>query len=221
MKEEIDQDVQLDKMDDNNSDENPYRELIVNNAGRIKNTLSQMEQWSIPSNVINYVQYSKNPKNVHAMSVKSTNKNKINIGRKQGEKDRPTSEISLVDTLDRLTVEYLDRYKGVISEILVTTRFDKNSDLSMTYLVKTNMIRDLKMAAEENFPMSEQRYTTGKLLDGTECQTLLDTRASKSFMSESHYLRCKSLHLLPKFASKTQRIQAGNGQYISVLLSFQ
>ena len=68
------------------------------------------------------------------------------------------------------------------------------------------MIREYKMVAEEKFPMSEQGYTTGKLLDGTECQILLDTGASKSFMSKSHYLHCKSLHLLPKFMSKTQRI---------------
>ena len=58
---------------------------------------------------------------------------------------------------------------------------------------------------------------TGKLLDGTECWILLDTGASKSFMSKSHYLHCKSLHSLLKFASKTQRIQVGNEQSISVL----
>ena len=46
----------------------------------------------------------------------------------------------------------------------------------------------------------EQSYTVGKLLYGTECQILLDTGASKSFMSKSHYLHCKSLHLLPQFA---------------------
>ena len=79
------------------------------------------------------------------------------------------------------------------------------------------MIKDHKVAAEEKFPMSEQGYTAGKLLDSTECQILLDTRASKSFMSKSHYSCCKSLHLLPTFASKTQRIQVGNGQYVSVL----
>ena len=55
------------------------------------------------------------------------------------------------------------------------------------------------------------------LLDGTECQILLDTGANKSFMSKSHYLHCKSLHLLPKSVSKIQRIQVGNGQFISVL----
>ena len=73
------------------------------------------------------------------------------------------------------------------------------------------------MVAEETFSMSEQEYTTGKLLDGTECQILLDTRASKSVMSKSHYLHCKSLHSLPKLALKTQRIQVGNGQYVSIL----
>ena len=88
------------------------------------------------------------------------------------------------------------------SEILNTTRFDENSDLSMTYLGKTSMIRDHKMVAEERFPMSEQGYTTGKLLEGTECQVLLDTGASKPFMFKSHYLCCISLHLLPKFTSK-------------------
>ena len=53
-------------------------------------------------------------------------------------------------------------------------------------------------------------------MDRTECQMLLDTEASKSFMSKSYYLHCKALHSLPKFASKTQRIQVGNGQYDSV-----
>ena len=36
-------------------------------------------------------------------------------------------------------------------------------------------------------------------------------------MSKPHNLCCKSLHSLPKFVSKTQRIQVGNGQYISAL----
>ena len=34
----------------------------------------------------------------------------------------------------------------------------------------------------------------GKLLEGTECQILLDTKANKSFMSRSHYLHFKSFH---------------------------
>ena len=36
-------------------------------------------------------------------------------------------------------------------------------------------------------------------------------------MSKWIYMHCKSFHSLPKFASKTQRIQVGNGQFVSVL----
>ena len=38
-------------------------------------------------------------------------------------------------------------------------------------------------------------------------------------MSKSYYLRFKTLHALPKFSSNTQRIQVGNGQYVSVLFA--
>ena len=71
-------------------------------------------------------------------------------------------------------------------------------------------MKESKITTEEKFLISEQGYTTGKLLDGTKYQILLDIGASKSFMSKSHYLHCKSLHLLPKFVSKNQRIQVGN-----------
>ena len=82
---------------------------------------------------------------------------------------------------------------------------------------RTDLKRMSRIKAEETFPLSEQGYVIGKLLDGTECQILLDTGASKSFMSTFHYLWCKSLQSLPTFASKTQRIQVGNGQFISIL----
>ena len=98
-----------------------------------------------------------------------------------------------------------------------TTRFDENLDLRMTYSRKINMTCNKNLMVEERFPISKLGYIVGKLLDRTECQTLLDTGASKSFMSKSYYLHCKALHLLPKFASKTQRIQVGNGQHVHVL----
>ena len=72
-----------------------------------------------------------------------------------------------------------------------TTRFDENSDLKTTYLGRVDITRASKIKVEKRFPISEQGYTEGKLLDGTECQILLDTEASKSLMSKSHYLHCK------------------------------
>ena len=61
----------------------------------------------------------------------------------------------------------------------------------MMYLGKTNIVKENKITTEEKFLISEQGFTIGKLLFGTECQILLDTGASKSFMSKSHYLHCK------------------------------
>ena len=174
MRQEIDQDIELDKMDNTSGDE-----LIVNNAGKIEITLSQMEQCSILSNVINSVNMIKHPKNYHTMSVRPISVMENKMKSRKDEKERPISEIDFRNTSDRLKEEYLDRYNGVKSEILSTTRFNENSDLSTTYLGKVNVVKENKFITEETFLISEQGYTTGKLLDGTICQILLDTGASK------------------------------------------
>ena len=79
-------------------------------------------------------------------------------------------------------------YEGIQSEIVNTTRFDENSDLSRTYLGKSDKMRNDKLKVEESFPISEHGYILDKLLDGTECQLLLGTGMSKLFMSKSFYI---------------------------------
>ena len=44
IKQDIDQDQELKRLDDTSGDINPYRELIVNNAEKVDTILSQMEQ---------------------------------------------------------------------------------------------------------------------------------------------------------------------------------
>ena len=200
IKEKLDADIELDRMEDNSGDENQYKGIIVNNSGKIESALTQMEQWSILSNVINYVQYGKNPKHFHSMTIRPAKFNKVVKETKGRNINESLLEINLVDSLERSKEEYLDRYEGVKSEIVVTTRFDENSDVSTTYLGKVNVTRDKGLIVEERFPISKSGYTVGKLMDGTECQILLDTGASKSCMSKSYYLHCKALHSLPKFA---------------------
>ena len=62
--------------------------------------------------------------------------------------------------------------------MLSTTRFDEISDLSTAYLGRIDMTRASKTKAEERFPILEQGCTVGKLLNGTECQILLDMGAN-------------------------------------------
>ena len=217
LKQEIEEDQELNKLDDTSRDINPYRELIVNNAEKIETVLTKMEQWSILSNLVNYIQYNRHPKNFHNLNIRDVNKEKYKRNSNIETKERQMLKLDFGDTLEKLKEEYLNVYKGIQSEKLSTTRFDENSDLNTIYLGRVSMTKTSKVKVEESFPISEQGYTIGKLLHGTECQILLDTRASKFFMSKSHYLCSKSPPSLPKFASRTQRIQVGNGQFVSVV----
>ena len=44
LQQELEHEIQLNKIDDTNEDTNPYKELIVNNAEKIEPLLTQMEQ---------------------------------------------------------------------------------------------------------------------------------------------------------------------------------
>ena len=136
MKEELDTDVELDRMGDNNGDENQYRDLVVNRAGRVEMSHSPIDQWSILSNVTNYVQHSRNPLNFHFVTVKPV---KFIKAIKIKDRSEILPRVKLIESLGRSRAEYLDRYEGIKTEIIDTTRFDENSDLSTTYLGRINM----------------------------------------------------------------------------------
>ena len=73
IQQEIEQEKQLNRMDDRNGEINPYRELIVNNAEKTEPPMTQMEQWSILSNVLNYIQHSKFNSMNHTLNVRFVN----------------------------------------------------------------------------------------------------------------------------------------------------
>ena len=133
------------------------------------------------------------------MDIKPVNKHKTQSVDPHSSFNKEFREVDFGKTLQNLQEEYLDVYEGIQSDIVSSNRFDENSDISMTYLGQIeHKGNQNKLKAEESFPISENGYTTGKLLDGTKCQLLLDMGASKSFMSKSFYMHCKSLHILPK-----------------------
>ena len=90
-----------------------------------------MEQWSILSNTLNCIQYDKHPKNYHNFGISAVNENKDTSDAKE---ERDMIELDFGPTPNILKEEYLDIYEGIQSEIVNTTRFDENSDLSTTYL---------------------------------------------------------------------------------------
>ena len=186
----IKQELEAYKLDDNNNLEeedeiNPYHEIIANKVEKDNKDILQMEQWSILSNIVNYVQYDRHPRNFYDLGIKTVDQRSNKKIYSKG-KERQIIEVDFDDTPETLRGDYLEMYKGNQLEVISTTRFDKNSNLSTAYLGKINITRASKIQVEEKFPILEQGYTIGKLLDGTDCQILLQTGARKSFISKSH-----------------------------------
>ena len=73
-----------------------------------------MEQWSILSNVVNYVQYDRNAKDFYDLDIKVIDqKNHRKIYDRLKEEDRQVLELDFGNNPDKLREEYLYMYEGV------------------------------------------------------------------------------------------------------------
>ena len=127
----MEQEEQLSKIDDTSGETNPYQELIVINAEKVEPLMTQMEQWQILSNVLNYVQHGKFHSIRHTLYTRAVNKYKYKLNT---ERDREFQELDFGTMQLKLCEEYMDVYEGIQSEIVSTTRFNENSNLSTMYL---------------------------------------------------------------------------------------
>ena len=193
---------------------NPYQMVILNRVYKDDIKTEQMIHWSLISDLIKYTdgRLDMSP----CLTVKPLDYRQHKRFHHSLKTDKSLT-LDIEFEGDKLKEEYFEKYDGLYTEILQVTRFDERTDLSTTYLGRIDITRDRIIKLEEKFPISEQGYTNGKLLDNSECSILIDTGASKSYMSKSYYMQCKSLHALPKFASTMQRVQVGNGQCVAVL----
>ena len=107
--------------------------------------MTQIEQWSILSNVLNYIQYEEHSKNYHNLSINAVNKyrNSLDTG-----EERDIVELDFGVMLKILREEYLDVNEGIQSEVMNTTRCDENLDLSTTYLGRSDRAESDKLKAE-------------------------------------------------------------------------
>ena len=182
-----------------------------------KKSPAQMKEWSILGDHVKYIM-SDGSETFNNLSIDQMNyRQDIDLYRELQKKELLNVDVNFGGSLDRLKAEYLDVYEGLYAKVVSSDRFDEDTDLSTMYLEQIEMNRNTEVKAEENFPTTVQGYTKGKLLDGTECDILVDTGASKSYISKSYFMRCKILHSLSTFTSTIARIQVGNGQYVGVL----
>ena len=195
---------------------NTYKEVMLNEPNRNKDPTA-MEEWSILSNHVKYVMHDKSQA-FQKLSINSMNyRQNRDLYKSLNNEQCIKANLNFGNSPENLETDYLDVYKGIYMEVISTDRFDEDTDIGTTYLGQVDMVRNTEVKAEESFPMTARSYTRGQLLDGTDFDVLIDTGASKSYMSKSYFLQCKNLHMMPKFTSSTKRIQVGNGQYVGVL----
>ena len=190
--------------------DNPYKRVVLNNVYKEPDISPEMKSWSIFSDNVRYIQHDQMTlQNLNIDTLDYRDHKDLYIKLKEEEQETLDVDFGLYPDVTKS--RYLDVYEGVFAEMVYANKFNENLDLSTMYLGQTKLTRDTKIKAEERFPITGHGFTSGKLLDGMECQILLDTGATKSYMSKMYYLKCKTLHALPKFSSNTQRIQVGNG----------
>ena len=168
-------------------DDNLYKKVVLNEVFKEKDEFPEMRNWSIFSDNVRYIQHDQvTPQNLNIDTLDYRDHKEI-YPKLRGE-ERETLDIDFGLYPDILKSKCLDVYEGVHAEMVYANKFNDNSDLSTTYLGQTKMTRNTKIKAEERVPITGQGFASGKLLDGTECQILLDTGATKSYMSKSYYL---------------------------------
>ena len=165
--------------------ENTYQKCIIADINQ-KKIQKPMDTWSILSDHVKYFQHDDSDI-LHSLSFDSLNYHlNEDIYKELKEHEMLKTSIDFSGISRKLKSDYLDLYDGVYAEVISTNRFDEDTDLSTAYSGQADMSRKTEVKAEESFAMNAAGHTRGELLDGTECEILIDTGTSKSYMSKSY-----------------------------------
>ena len=113
--------------------------------------------------------------------------------------------------------DYLNCHPDIQAELNINRSYDDLLDVSTTYLGMAIVQRTDVFNAEPSFPISLDCHANGELLGGGKLDILLDTDASKSYMSKAFYMSHPHLHKFPKFQSAIRHLQVGNGALVPAL----
>ena len=84
-------------------------------------------------------------------------------------------------------LEYLAHQPDIIAELIINRSYDDLLDVFTTYLgIDIVQMTDV-FNAQPSFPITFDCHSNGELLGGDRLDILLDTGASKSYMSKAYY----------------------------------
>ena len=110
---------------------------------------------------------------------------------------------------------FLDQFDSISTKINNTGEFQDNRDVSTTYLGTDVISKKDHFTPEVKFPITSTSHTWGQLVGGSTMSILLDTGASKCYMSRAYFERNKLLHNLPRLKYTIKSLRVGNGNEVS------
>ena len=116
------------------NDVNPYEKALLSDGNMKRGNNSQIKQWSILSDNIVYVR-SEDKDIMNGIDIKPIDyREHKRIYRKMGKEGGENLEIDFGESPEIMKSRYMDVYDDIYAEVVTTSRFDENVDLSMTYL---------------------------------------------------------------------------------------
>ena len=168
-----------------------------------------MEHWSVLSTEMHYTDP---PQGHHSLMVLDCKTSLLNEWEKSGK--APTIDRECIPGTPLMEM-FLDQFDSITTKINTTGNFQDNRDVSTTYLGADLITKQDHFVPEVKFPITSTSHTWGQLVGGSTMNILLDTGASKCYMSRAYFERTKMLHGLPRLKSTIKCLRVGDGNEVN------
>ena len=190
----------------------PMRTPIVNTLQESVNTSSDDDpspsppDWSILSEIISY---STPP--VDDIHVEVTHSLTTNTS--------PDADSSVdISQTSPTEAHIFQPYKGVQACISMTASHDESTDVSTTFIgLVSEQSSNPSYTPEHFFPFDTHSCVKASLPNGETFNILIDTGASRSYLSYGFYLECEYLKKLPTFKPLGPQVYMGNGEWVQAI----
>ena len=169
----------------------------------------RMDEWSVLGTQMHYVQHP------HSGNGGLTlNQCEEKVANQIISKIESPKEMSLQGDSNVVKEVFHDKFEDVVHHLHFTEKFIDSRDISTTYLGVENLTLKDFHVAECTFPIYSNSHTWGQLVGGSPLDILLDTGASKCYMSKTFFDMNESLHKLPRYKTNIQGLRVGSGELV-------
>ena len=175
-----------------------------------KQNMLNMIDWSILSTEMHYVVHPRqHDQHLRIMDSPAEAREKL----EKLDLDYPTIEMEQNDFI----TSFVDQFEDVTATLHTKKALIDNRDITTTYLGMKDIKSSDKFKPELKFPIFSNSHTWGTILNGGQVDILLDSGASRCYMSRAYYMRTTSLHELPKLDTNIKYLVVGSGHQVGTL----